>query len=117
MKKNILAPIKYLRSADFSLNFKKWRQKKASKLPLCRYLMRRRYAPEVEHLEVETFGMRFPSCIGLAAGYDCNGTLIDAMEAMGFGFVEIGSVTPEPQEGNPRPRVFRLPEDQAIINR
>ena len=116
MKKNILAPIKYLRSADFSLSFKKWRQKMASKLPLCRYLMRRRYAPEVEHLEVETFGMRFPSCIGLAAGYDCNGTLIDAMEAMGFGFVEIGAITPKEQHNAKRASLYKLKNDKAILN-
>ena len=116
MKKNIFAPIIYLGSADFSLRFKKWCQKVAVKLPLGRYFMRRRYAPEVDNLEVETFGMRFPSPIGLAAGYDCNGTLIDAMEAMGFGFVEIGAITPKEQHNSKHPSLYKLKNDRALLN-
>jgi dihydroorotate dehydrogenase len=65
----------------------------------------------------EVFGIRFPNPVGLAAGMDKNGEYIDALAALGFGFVEIGTVTPRPQPGNPRPRVFRLVEEQAIINR
>ncbi|XP_028595701.2 dihydroorotate dehydrogenase (quinone), mitochondrial isoform X4 [Podarcis muralis] len=68
-------------------------------------------------LAVEVFGRRFRNPLGLAAGFDKHGEAVDGLYKMGFGFVEVGSVTPEPQEGNPRPRVFRLPEDQAIINR
>ncbi|XP_053126345.1 dihydroorotate dehydrogenase (quinone), mitochondrial [Hemicordylus capensis] len=68
-------------------------------------------------LEVEVFGRRFRNPLGLAAGFDKHGEAVDGLLQMGFGFVEVGSVTPEPQEGNARPRVFRLPEDQAIINR
>ncbi|MFI3317529.1 MAG: quinone-dependent dihydroorotate dehydrogenase, partial [Rikenellaceae bacterium] len=55
--------------------------------------------------------------VGLAAGFDCNGEVINEIGALGFGFVEVGTITPEPQEGNPRPHVFRLGKDQAIINR
>src|SRR5690606_27007987 len=62
-------------------------------------------------------GLRFPNRIGLAAGLDKNGRCIDAFGAMGFGFVEVGTVTPRPQPGNPKPRMFRLPEAQALINR
>ncbi|MFO1220969.1 MAG: quinone-dependent dihydroorotate dehydrogenase [Burkholderiaceae bacterium] len=62
-------------------------------------------------------GLRFPNRIGLAAGLDKNGRCIDALGAMGFGFVEVGTVTPKPQPGNPRPRMFRLPQAQALINR
>lgn len=116
MKKNILAPIIYLCSEDFALRFKKWRQRLAVKLPLVRYFMRRRYAPVVENLEVETFGMRFPSPIGLAAGYDCNGTLIDAMEVMGFGFVEIGAITPKEQHNPKQPSLYKLKKDRALLN-
>src|SRR5271169_1044066 len=61
-------------------------------------------------------GIDFPNPIGLAAGLDKNGGYIDALAALGFGFIEIGTVTPRPQPGNPRPRLFRLPEAQAIIN-
>lgn len=68
-------------------------------------------------LAVELWGRRFPTPLGLAAGFDKNAEVADAMLAMGFGFVEIGTVTPEPQGGNPRPRLFRLPRDGAVINR
>ncbi|XP_006860259.1 PREDICTED: dihydroorotate dehydrogenase (quinone), mitochondrial [Chrysochloris asiatica] len=68
-------------------------------------------------LEVRVLGRKFRNPVGIAAGFDKHGEAVDGLYKMGFGFVEIGSVTPKPQEGNPRPRVFRLPEDQAIINR
>lgn len=66
---------------------------------------------------VEVMGIRFPNPVGLAAGLDKNGTAIDGLAAMGFGFVEVGTVTPRPQLGNPKPRLFRIPEHNAIINR
>ncbi|XP_033699857.1 dihydroorotate dehydrogenase (quinone), mitochondrial isoform X1 [Tursiops truncatus] len=68
-------------------------------------------------LEVRVLGHKFRNPVGIAAGFDKHGEAVDGLYKMGFGFVEIGSVTPKPQEGNPRPRVFRLPEDQAVINR
>lgn len=66
---------------------------------------------------VECMGLSFPNPVGLAAGLDKNGDYIDAMGDLGFGFVEVGTVTPEPQPGNPKPRMFRLPEHEALINR
>ncbi|MFP4138124.1 MAG: quinone-dependent dihydroorotate dehydrogenase [Halomonas sp.] len=66
---------------------------------------------------VELMGLRFPNRVGLAAGLDKNADHLDALGALGFGFVEVGTVTPRPQPGNPRPRLFRLPEAGAIINR
>jgi dihydroorotate dehydrogenase len=66
---------------------------------------------------VTVAGLRFPNRIGLAAGLDKNGRCIDALGSMGFGFIEVGTVTPKPQPGNPKPRMFRLPEAQALINR
>ncbi|HET8748909.1 MAG TPA: quinone-dependent dihydroorotate dehydrogenase [Ramlibacter sp.] len=66
---------------------------------------------------IELAGLRFPNRIGLAAGLDKNARCIDALGAMGFGFVEVGTVTPRPQPGNPRPRIFRLPQADALINR
>ena len=66
---------------------------------------------------VRLMGLEFPNALGLAAGLDKNGEYIDALAAMGFGFIEIGTVTPRPQPGNPKPRMFRLPEAQALINR
>ena len=68
-------------------------------------------------LAVSVFGSRFPNPLGLAAGFDKNAEVPDAMLAQGFGFVEIGTVTARPQAGNPRPRLFRLAEDRAVINR
>jgi dihydroorotate dehydrogenase len=66
---------------------------------------------------VSLMGLRFPNRVGLAAGLDKNGDHLDALGALGFGFIEVGTVTPRPQEGNPCPRLFRLPEAGAIINR
>jgi dihydroorotate dehydrogenase len=66
---------------------------------------------------VNVMGLEFPNRVGLAAGLDKNGEVIDALAGWGFGFVEIGTVTPRPQPGNPKPRLFRLPEAQGIINR
>ena len=68
-------------------------------------------------LAVEAFGLRFAHPVGLAAGFDKNGDYLDALGALGFGHVEIGTVTPRPQAGNPRPRLFRLRRAQALINR
>jgi len=65
----------------------------------------------------EVFGLRFPHPIGLAAGFDKNARAVPALAALGFGFVEIGTITQHAQPGNPRPRLFRLPSDQALINR
>ncbi len=66
---------------------------------------------------VELMGLHFPNPVGLAAGLDKNGDHMDALGALGFGFIEVGTVTPKPQPGNPKPRMFRLPEHQALINR
>lgn len=68
-------------------------------------------------LAVKAFGLEFPNPVGLAAGLDKNGDHIDALFALGFGFVEVGTVTPRAQAGNPRPRMFRLPAHEAVINR
>lgn len=74
------------------------------------------FAPDTRH-PVVVFGLSFPNPIGLAAGFDKNALYLEELEALGFGFVEIGTVTPLPQDGNPRPRLFRLPADRALINR
>lgn len=73
--------------------------------------------PDSPSLEVHVLGLRFRNPLGLAAGFDKHGEAVDGLYRMGFGFVEVGTVTPEPQEGNPKPRVFRLVEDEAVINR
>jgi dihydroorotate dehydrogenase len=66
---------------------------------------------------ISVAGLRFPNRIGLAAGLDKNGRCIDGLGAMGFGFIEVGTVTPKGQPGNPKPRMFRLPQKEALINR
>jgi len=73
--------------------------------------------PVDSRLAVSAFGLDFPNPLGLAAGFDKNAEVPDAMLAQGFGFVEVGTLTPKPQSGNPRPRLFRLAEDRAVINR
>lgn len=76
-------------------------------------LVARKPAP----LPTKAFGLTFPNPVGLAAGLDKNGAHIDALLSLGFGFIEIGTVTPKPQPGNPKPRMFRLPGHRAVINR
>ena len=79
-------------------------------------LARRLAGPRVDD-PLELMGLRFPNRVGLAAGLDKNADHLDALGALGFGFVEVGTVTPKPQGGNPKPRLFRLPAQGAIINR
>lgn len=76
-----------------------------------------RLRPDDPKLAVRAFGLNFPNPIGMAAGFDKSAEAPDALLRLGFGFVEIGSVTPKPQAGNPRPRIFRLERDEAVINR
>jgi dihydroorotate dehydrogenase len=76
-----------------------------------------RSRPDDDKLAVRAFGLNFPNPIGMAAGFDKSAEVPDALLRLGFGFVEIGTVTPKPQAGNPRPRLFRLERDEAVINR
>jgi len=75
------------------------------------------YKQQVQDKPVTVMGIKFPNSVGLAAGLDKNGECINAFAAMGFGFVEVGTVTPRPQAGNDKPRIFRLPKANAVINR
>ena len=87
------------------------------KIPGAKWFMRKLYAVEHSSLERDVFGIHFRNPVGMAAGFDRNGDIFKELGALGFGFVEIGTVTPEPQQGNPKPRVFRLDDDRAIMNR
>ena len=78
---------------------------------------RKSHLEPTQHDAKTCMGLHFANPLGLAAGFDKNGCYIDALGSLGFGFIEVGTVTPMPQAGNPRPRVFRLEGDQAIINR
>jgi len=95
-------------SHDFTIN---WLKRTQNNLLNCIYKQNLADKP------VQAFGLTFKNPLGLAAGLDKNGECIDAFAAMGFGFIEIGTVTPQPQLGNDKPRMFRLPAGQAIINR
>ena len=83
--------------------------------PLSKWLLSQLY--KTESKPVHAFGLTFKNPVGLAAGYDKDALAIKGLAALGFGHIEIGTVTPRPQPGNPRPRVFRLIEDEAVINR
>ncbi len=79
--------------------------------------LRKNFSVQNQNLKKELWGITFPNPVGLAAGFDKNAEYIDDLAYLGFGFIEIGTVTPKPQPGNPKPRLFRLPKDQALINR
>ncbi len=86
-------------------------------LPGVRWLLRRWLGPSDPELRVTALGREFPGPVGLAAGFDKDARGYEALAALGFGFIEVGTVTPEPQPGNPRPRMWRLPADRALLNR
>lgn len=86
-------------------------------VPFAGAIMRALYKKDSPTLAREVFGIKFPNPVGLAGGLDKNGEFYNDMANFGFGFVEIGSLTPKPQDGNPKPRCFRVPGDRAIINR
>lgn len=79
-------------------------------------IIKKKMTPVVSHPQ-QLWGLHFPNRVGVAAGFDKNGECIDALLSLGFGFVEVGTVTPLPQEGNPKPRLYRLPKARAVINR
>lgn len=86
-------------------------------IPIIGSIIRSLYSFKSSKLEKDLFGLKFPNPVGLAAGFDKDGKYIRPMSKLGFGFIEIGTVTPRPQAGNPQPRMFRLAKDQALINR
>jgi len=89
----------------------------AGGLPPLRLLLTRGLSARTSSPPVEVFGLKFANPVGLAAGYDKDGRAMHGLVCLGFGHLELGTVTPSPQAGNPRPRIFRLPEDEALINR
>lgn len=91
--------------------------RKLLKLPAVAHFLRKKYVVEDPALEREVFGLKFKNPVGLAAGFDKDAKLYKELSNFGFGFIEIGTLTPKPQPGNEKIRLFRLKEDQAIINR
>jgi dihydroorotate dehydrogenase len=117
MYKSILKPFFFLFDAESVHHFVFRFIKIIFKLPLTKQIFSAFYVKKHDSLKVHAFGLEFPNPVGLAAGFDKNGELIDELACMGFGFIEIGTITPEPQPGNDKPRLFRLPKDQGLINR
>lgn len=117
MYKLLIRPILFLFNPEtihhFSVGFLRF----TFKIPGVRSLVRSLFTVQNPSLEKEVFGIKFPNPVGLAAGFDKEAIMIDQLEAFGFGFIEIGTLTPKGQPGNPKPRVFRLPTDGALINR
>ena len=87
------------------------------KFPVIKNYLKNKFTPAGKNLSRNILGLTFPNAIGLAAGFDKNAKYLNELEILGFGFIEIGTVTPLPQDGNPKPRLFRLPKDKALINR
>ena len=115
MIKLLTKPLTYLMSADFKLHYKIWRWRLMQRIPAGRYILRALYGIKNSRLGRDVFGIHFNSPIGLAAGIDRNGEIIDALSAAGFGFVEIGSVTPREQGSSPHPYLFQLKKDHALL--
>ncbi len=117
MYKKIIRPLLFSISREKAYNTLVVVLRVLGYIPGVRSLLRMRYHVENKHLQREVFGIKFNNPIGLAPGFDVNGDIINEVEALGFGFIEIGAITPKPQIGNPKPRLFKLTADKALVNR
>jgi len=117
MYKKLISPLLFLFDPEKIHNFTFFSTKLIFKIPLLGYLIRSYFKVEGDKLTRNLFGLTFSNPVGIAAGLDKNATHISEFEKFGFGFIEIGTVTPKPQKGNPKKRLFRLKKDDAIINR
>ncbi len=116
MYKILIRPILFLFDPETAHHFSFWAIRLLSRLGINR-IFRGLFAQNDPKLEREVFGLKFKNPVGLAAGFDKDAKLYNEFSDFGFGFVEIGTVTPKPQPGNPKKRLFRLVQDKAIINR
>ena len=117
MYKSVVKPLLFKLDAERAHHVVFDNLRRAVKIPGTKALLRGLYDYQHPSLEREVFGLKFRNPVGLAAGFDKNAALTDELATLGFSFVEIGTVTPRPQPGNPAPRLFRLPADGALINR
>jgi len=117
MYKNFISPFLFLFDPEKIHHFTFYLLKFLFKIPFSGFLAKSIYTVRNKSLERELFGLKFPNPVGMAAGFDKNATHINEFENFGFGFIEIGTVTPKSQIGNPKKRLFRLKEDKAVINR
>jgi dihydroorotate dehydrogenase len=114
---SIIRPLLFLLPAEKAHHFSFFILRLAGKIPGMLILLRRLFVVRHPSLQRTVAGLKFPNPVGLAAGFDKDALAFEELGALGFGFIEIGTVTPRPQEGNPKPRLFRLPADRALINR
>jgi dihydroorotate dehydrogenase len=117
MYKRIIKPILFCFNPEKVHHFVFGGLKFIFKIPGAKFLWRKLYVVQDERLKTNLWGIDFPSPVGLAAGLDKNATLFEELSHCGFGFIEVGTVTPKAQDGNPKPRLFRLPKDSGLINR
>jgi len=117
MYKQLIRPILFKLSPERAHNITLRMLGVARRIPLLGKALRLFFNYDDPSLRRNLFGLEFPNPVGLAAGIDKNGDHYNELAWFGFSFIEIGSLTPEPQDGNPRPRLFRLPQDRALINR
>lgn len=117
MYKHLIRPILFRFNPETAHNLTFSALSLMRNIPFARQITRLIYRRETPDLSRELFGITFPNPVGLAGGLDKNGEHYNDLANFGFGFVEIGSLTPEPQDGNPKPRLFRVVQDKAIINR
>ena len=117
MYQKLIRPILFLFDPEKVHHFTFFVVKMGFKIPFVKEIIAAIYQVNRPELEKELFGLKFKNPVGLAAGFDKNALLIDELSAFGFGFIEIGTITPKPQSGNPKKRLFRLQKDKAIINR
>lgn len=117
MYKVILKPLFFLFSPEKAHYRAMGLLRFACQLPGIKKLLTALFSVNRPGLAREVFGIKFPHPVGLAAGFDKDARWVDSLDALGFGFIEIGTLTPRPQDGNPQPRLFRLPADECLINR
>jgi dihydroorotate dehydrogenase len=117
MYKSVIRPIFFAIDAEKIHHLVFSSLKKLQAVPGVKKLFQRKFEVASPSLEKKLFGLTFPNPVGLAAGFDKDARAIDELAAIGFGFIEIGTLTPKAQPGNDKPRLFRLPQDQALINR
>ena len=117
MYKRLLKPILFLFDPELIHHISFFIIKIFVNIPGVKYLTKKNFSITSKSLEREVFGIKFPNPVGLAAGFDKNAELFSELSSFGFGFIEIGTVTPQPQPGNKKKRIFRLNKDQSLINR
>ena len=117
MYKKLIRPLLFLFNPESIHNFSFFFLKFFLKIPLMKPLMKSLFSFNNQKLETSLLGLNFKNRIGLAAGFDKNAEFLNEMECFGFGHVEVGTITPQPQPGNSKPRLFRLKSENALINR